>query len=120
MAGGEADVQAANPPPDLEPDGAPVAQLTEPDEEAEGEPREEEDQCGLEEHGLGLGEPLDRVEREYGLGEGQGVVHAGGRHPLVAEHTEKLAGGGGGVVEVPRVARAQGVVVGEGVWCARR
>lgn len=117
MASGEADVQPADPPPDLKPHGAPIAQLTKPDEEAEGEPGEDEDESGLEEHGLGLREPLDGVEREYRLREGDGVVDAGGGRPLAAGH--QLAGGGGGVVEVARGAEAEGFVVGEGVWRAR-
>lgn len=53
VAGGESDVEAADPPAGLEEGGAAVGgEGEEAEEEAEGEPAEEHDERGLEEDGL--------------------------------------------------------------------
>ena len=62
MASGETNVQSANPPADLEPYRSALTELPESNKEAKGEPRHEEDECGLHEHGLRLRELLDGVE----------------------------------------------------------
>ena len=58
MAGGKTDIEAANPPADLEPDGATISKISKPDK-----------------HCLGLGELLDGVEGEYSSRESDGVPH---------------------------------------------
>lgn len=55
VAGGEDNVEAANPPADLEGGGAAIgAEGEEAEEEAKGEPAEEHDERGLQKYGLRL------------------------------------------------------------------
>lgn len=65
MPGIEREVEAADPPTDAEPGTAPAVDPSEPDGEAECEPRDEDDERGLEEHRLRLREPTDAVERQH-------------------------------------------------------
>lgn len=94
----------------------------EPGGGAEGEPGEEGDERGEEEHGLGLGEAADGVEGEDGGEEVEGLV-AGpgpdgpdlpvGEGVAVPGGGEGDAGGAVGREVVARVARAERRVVGE-------
>lgn len=53
MSGGEADIEAADPPADLKPEGAAIAEGSkEAESEAESEPRDEEEESSFEKHGL--------------------------------------------------------------------
>lgn len=75
MAGGEGDIKTANPPPDLIPGRSAIgAKGKEAEEEAETQPAEEHDECGLQKHRLRLSELLNGVEGEYGRREGQARV----------------------------------------------
>jgi hypothetical protein len=74
---GKANVESANPPPELEPVVPAIPKLHEAQEEAEAEPGDKHEQRGLEENGLGLGELLDGFELEEGNRKAYGVVHAG-------------------------------------------
>lgn len=77
MPSGKADVQSANPPPNLEPLAPAIPKLREAHAEAEEEPGEQNNQSGLKENGLGLREFPNGVELEDARGKPGGVVHAG-------------------------------------------
>lgn len=79
MPGRKANIQSANPPPESKPNAsAIIAKLHEPEEVAEGKPREEHDERGLQENRLGLRQSLDGVKFEEGLREAHGVVDDAG------------------------------------------
>lgn len=59
MASGEADVEAANPPANLEPRSCPISKAAEPGPEANEEPNDEHYKGCLQENILGLGVLLD-------------------------------------------------------------
>lgn len=110
MLSGKANVQSANPPPDLEPEVPAIPKLHEAQEEAEAEPGEQHDQRGLEENGLGLRELLEGVEVEEGRRKAYGVVHAGvGGNDGVGH--QKGAFVGRPVQELARRTRTEGAIV---------
>lgn len=119
MPGGEANIQTANQPPDLEPRIPTVANLHEPQENTKCKPRQQQDSRGLQEHGLRLRELLDRIEREYGLGEAYGVIIHATDGVDGGVGLEQSAGVGGDIQEAPRRARAEGGVVANRVRRAR-
>jgi hypothetical protein len=114
-------VEAADPVPGPEqpllPAGVPAA---EPGCGAEGDPAEERREGRLEEHGLGLGEAADGVDREHRLQEVEALVprRAHGAHlpvaPPAARHRDAARGAvAAEVVVVPRIAGAEAGVVRE-------
>lgn len=119
MPGGEANVQTTNPPPHLEPRIPTIPDLHEPQENTKREPRQQQDRRGLQEHGLRLRELLDRIEREYGLGEAHGIVIHAAVDGDGGVGREQSAGVGGSIQEAPGRARAEGVVVANRARWAR-
>lgn len=118
MASGEGDIEAANPPPDLEGEGTAIgAKGEETEEEAEAEPTEEHQERGLQKDGLRLSKLFDRIERENSSRKGQSraVVDAGAQHQRGAVLGEEGAAVGGRIEEVTGVAGAQSCVVGKGM-----
>lgn len=60
MPSGKANIQSANPPPNLKPKTSTIiAKLSKSEEKAKNEPREQHDKGGFQEHSLGLGKLLD-------------------------------------------------------------
>lgn len=119
MFSGVGQVEAADPPPNLEPDTPPSINPAESDEEAEEKPGDEGGEGGEEEDGLRLGDPLDGIEGEEGGQEGgEGGVNAGADLPVVEAGAEEGAAAVGEEV-VAWVAGAAATVVAEGVCRAR-
>lgn len=119
MPGGEANIQTTNPPPNLEPRIPTISDLHEPHEYTKRKPGQQQDGRGLQEQGLRLREPLDRIEREYGLGEAYGVVIHAAVDGDGGVGREQSAGVGGDVQEAPRQACAERAVVANRVRWAR-
>ncbi|KAL6000584.1 hypothetical protein ACLOJK_024283 [Asimina triloba] len=112
MASGVADIKAADPPPESEPNAPSPTHVPEAHGEAEKEPRNEEEESGLEENGLGL-----RESGEDGLREEGTVGDAGTKGPLVGSSGEEgaiIAGGCGGE-EVAGIAYADTGIEKEGI-----
>lgn len=113
MLSGKGQIEPADPPADLEPNAPPAIDLPKSDEEAEEQPEEEEDEGGLKEHGLRLGEFLDGIQGDDGGEEGGEVgVNAGADLPVVEAGVEEGAAAAGDEV-VPWPAGAQAAVVSE-------
>lgn len=119
MPGGEANVQSADPPSEPEPNAPSiVAKLRESEKNTEHEPRQEQNQSGFQEHGLGLRELLDGVELEERLGEAERVeVNAPVRRDRRVSR-EEHAPVRGPVQQVPDIAPAQASIVDDAVWRA--
>lgn len=118
MASGEGDIEAANPPADLEGKGAAIgAKGEETEEEAEAEPAKEHHECGLQKHGLRLSKLFDGIERENSTRKVQrrAVVDAGAQHQRRAVLGEEGAAIGGRIEEVTGVAGALTFVVDKGM-----
>lgn len=62
MAGGETDIQSANPPPDLEPRSTPISKASKSDKEAKEQPRKQNHRSGLKKHSLRLSKLLDGIK----------------------------------------------------------
>lgn len=120
MPTGKRNVQSANPPSEIEPNAPSIAaELHEPQEHTEREPRENQHQSGLQEDRLRLRELLDRVELEDPLGKRNGVKvnsTVGGDRRVRRVEDAPL---GGPVKQVSDVAGAEASVVNHGVRWAR-
>lgn len=113
MPGGEAEIEAADPPAEAEQS---TVQPLEAEGGAECKPGEEGGEGSEEEEGLGWGEPLNG---EDGGEEGRGRLHPGVGHPPASKGVEELADGAATGEVVPGVAGAQRRVVPERARRAR-
>lgn len=119
MPGGKANIESTDPPANPKPDAVAISELHEAHEEAEEEPREQENDRGLQEHRLGLGELLDGIEGYYCLREAYRVVIDPGVRWDRGLGEKQVAAVRRAVQQVPRGTGAEAVVVSDGVSRAR-
>lgn len=120
MLGIKEGIKAADPPSKPKPDALTAVHLPEPDRQAEGEPKNEHDEGGLEQQGLRLGEPLDVLEGEHCREEGR-LRRDPRAHIPVSAAPRDLEEDAAPVhhVIIPRLAGAQRPVVAERLRRAR-
>lgn len=120
MLGIKEEIKAADPPSKPKPDALTAVHLSKPDRQAEGEPKDEHDEGGLEQHGLRLGEPLDVFDGENRREEGRLRRDPGAHLPISAtpRDLEEDAVPVRHVI-IPRLAGAQRSVVVERLRRAR-
>lgn len=113
MAGGEADIKAANPPPDLEPRWPAVTKWAQKAyKKAEKQPTPEHPNGGLKKHSLWLCKFLNGVKIKDGLRERYGVVHTGAQFHRV-QLREKLAASTTSIEQETWVASTQSGIISE-------
>lgn len=120
MPGIKEEIKAADPPPKPKPDALTAVHFPEPDRQAEGEPKDEHDESGLEQDGLRLGEPLDVLEGQHRREEGR-LRRDPGAHLPVSAAPRDLEEDAAPVrhVIISRLAGAQRPVVAERLCRAR-
>lgn len=120
MLGIEEEIESADPPPNPKPDAPPAIHLPEPDRQAEGEPEDEHNEGGLEQHSLRLGEPLDVLQGEHRGEKGRLRRDPRAHLPVPAAPRDLEEDAAPVHHVVPRLAGAQRPVVAQRLRWARR